>query len=117
MTKQKKCKNSCAVACNTRGLVVGTEVSSKIKSKSYTKRDQLTSSAHDPAIRMSWRVLLEEFRKLRKVMLLPRGFLNEKQNNQSNCIRLYYPYSRRSHRHCSVYEKSTKIALQVQPSL
>lgn len=71
-TKQKKCKNSCAVPCNTRGLVVGAVVSSK----SYTKRDQLTSSAHDPAVMMSWRVLLEEFRKLRKVRLLPRGFLN-----------------------------------------
>lgn len=54
----------------------------QIRSQSYTKRDQLTSSTHDPVV-MSWRVLLEEFRKLREVRLLPRGFLNQKQNNRN----------------------------------
>lgn len=89
MTKEKKCKKySCTVLCNTSALIVGAVVSSKIKSKSCTKRDQLASSAHDPTIVMYWRVLLKEFSKLRKVMLLPKGFLNyfilpKKQNSQN----------------------------------
>ena len=89
MTEEKKRKKySCTVLCNTSVLIVGAVVSSKIKTKSYTKRDQLASSAHDPTIVMYWRVLLQEFSKLRKVMLLPKGFLNycvlpKKQNSQN----------------------------------
>lgn len=77
MTKEKKHKDySCTVLCNTSALIVGAVVSSKIKSKSCTKRNQLANSAHDPTIVMYWRVLLKEFSKLRKAMLLPKVFLN-----------------------------------------
>lgn len=77
VTKEEKCKKySCTVLCNTSVLILGAVISSKIKSKSYTKTDQLASSAHDTTIVMYWRVLLKEFSKLRKVMLLAKSFLN-----------------------------------------
>ena len=56
VTKEKKCRKP--LLCNASVLMVGAVVSSKMQSKSYTKRDQLASSAHDPTIMTYWRDLL-----------------------------------------------------------